>query len=257
MSIYDQIGRVYDTTRCADPYILSRLIEHLDIDPKKTYLDVACGTGNYTSALAAKGGSWFGVDQSSQMIEKARAKNDLVNWQIADITSLPFGENTFGGAVCTLAIHHFPDLKIPFREVRRVLKDGRFVIFTSTREQTGNYWLAEYFPEAIRLSAAQMPELETILESLRQAGFKHIETENYSVREDLEERFLYSGKYRPEIYLEAPVRANISAFSRLAEDDPKELGLTKLSADIKTGKIRQIIERQRETDDYLFVAAMI
>lgn len=148
MAIYNQIGQIYDTTRRADSYIAGRLVKFLEIDPKSIYLDVACGTGNYTIALADEGGSWFGVDQSSEMIEKARAKSVDVNWHIADITSLPFTEGSFNGAVCTLAIHHFSELISTFREVRRVLNAGKFVVFTSTSEQTGNYWLAEYFPEA-------------------------------------------------------------------------------------------------------------
>ncbi len=257
MAIYNQIGKVYDSTRRADPYITSRLVKHLKLDPEKRYLDVACGTGNYTSALAAKGGSWFGVDQSSGMIEKARQKSDAVNWQIANVTSLPFGENSFGGAVCTLAIHHFPELFTPFREVRRVLAGGTFVIFTSTPEQTGNYWLAEYFPDAIRRSAEQMLNLETIIENLRGAGFTKIETENYSVKEDLEDRFLYSGKFKPEIYLEDRIRANISTFSLLAETGETEEGLSKLASDIKTDRIREIIARHKETDDYIFVVANV
>ncbi|MCB1024393.1 MAG: methyltransferase domain-containing protein [Acidobacteria bacterium] len=257
MAIYDQIGKVYDTTRRADPFITSRLVEFLNLDPEKTYLDIACGTGNYTSALEGKGGSWFGVDQSIQMIEKARVKGNAVNWQIGDITSLPFGEDTFGGAICTLAIHHFPELNSPFREVRRVLKDGSFVIFTSTQEQTGNYWLAEYFPEAIRRSAEQMPKRETILECLDNAGFTKIETENYSVKEDLEDFFLYNGKFRPELYLDPQIRANISTFSLLANEDEIRSGCQKLASDIETGKIKDVILRHRGSDDYLFVVASV
>lgn len=257
MAIYNQIGRTYDTTRRADPYIVSRLTHYLDIDTQKTYLDVACGTGNYTVALAAKGGSWHGIDQSSQMLETTHSKSSVVNWRIADIRSLPFSENFFSGAVCTLAIHHFPELLSIFSEVRRVLSDGNFVIFTSTPEQTSNYWLAEYFPEAIRRSAEQMPRLETVIETLRKAGFTGTKTENYQVREDLQDFFLYSGKYQPDIYLNAQVRANISTFSLLAEQSEIELGCERLASDIKTERIRQIIERHKQTNDYLFVVATI
>jgi ubiquinone/menaquinone biosynthesis C-methylase UbiE len=257
MAIYNQIGQTYDTTRRADPYIVSRLAYHLDIDTQKNYLDLACGTGNYTIALAAKGGSWHGIDQSSQMIKTARAKSDVVNWRIASITSLSFSEGTFSGAVCTLAIHHFPELPSAFREVRRVLSGGNFIVFTSTPEQTGNYWLAEYFPEAIRRSAEQMPKLETVIEALQKAGFTDVETENYQVREDLQDFFLYSGKYQPEIYLEPQVRANISTFSLLAEQSEVELGCERLASDIKTGRIQQIIERHKRTNDYLFVVAKV
>jgi ubiquinone/menaquinone biosynthesis C-methylase UbiE len=55
MAIYEQIGKGYDLTRRADPYIVSRLRHHLGVGAHLSYLDVACGTGNYTSALALSG----------------------------------------------------------------------------------------------------------------------------------------------------------------------------------------------------------
>ena len=53
---YDTIGVGYDATRRADPYIAGRLAHHLAIGAESTYLDVACGSGNYTVALAGLGG---------------------------------------------------------------------------------------------------------------------------------------------------------------------------------------------------------
>src|SRR5260370_39047567 len=68
MAIYQRIGHGYDLTRRADPYITSRLAFHLQIHPDCRYLDVACGTGNYTHALAKTGGAWSGLDQSAAML---------------------------------------------------------------------------------------------------------------------------------------------------------------------------------------------
>ena len=61
-ALYDQIGDGYDTTRRADPAIVRRLAAYLALAPGRRYLDVGCGTGNYTAALAALGGVWHGVD---------------------------------------------------------------------------------------------------------------------------------------------------------------------------------------------------
>lgn len=99
--------------------------------------------------------------------------------------------------------------------------------------------------------------MKEILESLKEAGFTSIATENYQIRKDLQDFFLYSGKFQPEIYLETQVRANISTFSLLADQSEIESGLKKLSSDIKTGRVKQIIERHRNTDDYLFVTASV
>lgn len=257
MTNYNRIGRNYDATRRADPYLVSRLAHHLVINPHGSYLDAAYGTGNYTRALAERnGGAWHGVDISEQMIETARRKSDAVEWHLEDAASLPFAAEFFDGAISTLAIHHFESLSGVFGEIRRVLKlNGAFVIFTATPEQTKNYWLAEYFPMAIEKSAAALPDLKTISNTLSGVGFESIETESYTVREDLQDLFLYSGKHKPEIYLNESVRANISTFALLADASEVETGCGRLSADIESRKIWEIMERHRQTDDYLFVVA--
>lgn len=259
MAIYNKIGKIYDTTRRADPYLVSRLARHLKIHPPGNYLDAACGTGNYTFALASEyGGKWFGIDQSSLMVGKAQMKDggNFVEWGKADVVSLPFKDEVFDGAICTLAIHHFEDLKNAFGEIRRTLKDqSPFVIFTSLPQQTRDYWLAKYFPRAIEKSAEWLPDLETIKSALHQAGFSRIKTEAYQVRKDLQDFFLYSGKYKPEMYLDKRVRANISTFSLLADAEEIENGCQRLIGDIESGKIREIVERHSQTDDYSFVIA--
>jgi ubiquinone/menaquinone biosynthesis C-methylase UbiE len=61
--IYDEIGNGYDTTRKADPTILSMISMHLKVELNKNYVDVACGTGNYTTEIARLGGHWSAFDQ--------------------------------------------------------------------------------------------------------------------------------------------------------------------------------------------------
>jgi protein-L-isoaspartate O-methyltransferase len=63
-SLYDHIGIDYDVTRRADPYLVARLIHHLDGEPIGAYLDLACGTGSYTAAMAQTGLRVHGLDQS-------------------------------------------------------------------------------------------------------------------------------------------------------------------------------------------------
>jgi hypothetical protein len=50
--LYDRIGIGYDTTRRPDPVIAERLGRHLAQDRSGNYLDIACGTENYTLTLA-------------------------------------------------------------------------------------------------------------------------------------------------------------------------------------------------------------
>src|SRR5262249_18341753 len=117
--LYDAIGRGYDTTRRADPVIAERLRRLLEVRGDGVYLDLGCGTGNYTVTLAMAGGRWIGVDNSAYMIGVARRKSSAITWQLASAAALPLPAGEISGVVCVLAIHHFSALADTFREVRR------------------------------------------------------------------------------------------------------------------------------------------
>lgn len=256
MAIYEQIGKSYDLTRRADPEIANRLAVKLQIKFDLSYLDVACGTGNYTLALAKHGGVWHGIDQSAKMIDAARNKSNAVAWQVGEVEALPYADGSFSGVLCTLAIHHFAALTPAFREIYRVLKTGHFVLFTATPEQMSKYWLVEYFPEAIYKSAEQMPSLENVKYALHEAGFHSVDIKPYFISENLQDLFLYSGKHRPEIYLDENVRSGISTFALVASAEETAAGCEKLAADIYTGRITEIIKKyESDRGDYLFVTA--
>jgi SAM-dependent methyltransferase len=252
--LYDEIGAHYDTTRQADPYIVGRLIHHLRVESAGTYLDLACGTGNYSVAVANAGNHVHGIDQSRRMIAAARQKGRAVTWHLGNVEALPFRAEVFSGVMCTLAIHHFRALLPAFREVFRVLARGRYVLFTSTAEQMRGYWLGAYFPTAMERSVAQMPSLQEILQALEQSGFAAIHTESYEVRHDLQDFFLYSGKHRPEIYLDPRVRSGISTFAALADAAEVQDGCRRLSQDIQSGRLAEVMAGyQQAQGDYLFV----
>lgn len=252
--LYDAIGIDYDLTRRPDPYITSRLAHHLAVHDQGTYLDVACGTGNYTTALAERSGLWIGIDQSQRMIRAARQKSPHPTWCQADAAALPFGDGTFDGAICTLAIHHFRALTPAFSEAYRVMSGGRFVVFTTTPEQTRGYWLNEYFPSAMERSASVMPPLQDVTSALVEAGFQLSCTEPYEVQPDLQDFFLYSGKHRPEIYLSESVWRGISSFALYADSSEIKAGSERLRADIASGRIANVMEAYRHGQgDYLFV----
>lgn len=258
-ALYDQIGHGYDTTRRADPFLVSRIVDALGETEGAPCLDLACGSGNYTLALAAHGITCHGTDQSRRMIDSAAEKaadGARVTWSVADAMALPFATGAFRGAVCTLALHHFPALAPAFTEVRRTLAGGRFVLFTATREQMAGYWLREYFPMALERSASAMPAEDEIVRPLRAAGFGDVRLEPYEVAPDLRDLFLYSGKHRPHMYLDANVRANMSTFGALADPGEVAAGCSRLAADLSSGRIHEVIQAHPSRGgDYLFVIA--
>jgi ubiquinone/menaquinone biosynthesis C-methylase UbiE len=257
MALYDKIGVGYDTTRRADPYILSRLLFHLAPQPDQSYLDVGCGTANYTVAIAEARVRIVGIDFSRTMLDRAREKRASLPLLNARAEALPFKSASFAGATCTFVHHHMDDPVAGFREVRRVLRPGaRLVLLNSTVEQMQHYWMREYFPKAMAQAAAPLERFEA-RGALDAAGFKISALEPYSVRDDLKDWFMLCGKNKPELYLDAKVRAGISGFADARDQQEIAGGVERLRQDIETGRIRKV---QRKYDwnggEYMFTTAV-
>lgn len=256
-AIYNKIGTGYDATRQADPEILNTLVNLISPNENGLYLDVGCGTGNYTHPLSQISGSWKAFDQSKLMIEKAKEKNSNIEWGVFDVINTPYKTASFNSILCTLAIHHFPNLNAAFKEISRVLAPkGKFVIFTSTPEQMETYWLNHYFPKMLECSIKQMPSISKIEAALRNAGLQLVENRHFAVSNELKDLFLYSGKQRPEMYLSETVRAGISSFRNFCPNAELKSGLSLLATDIESGNINSIIKKHEEDKgDYCFLVA--
>lgn len=254
---YDSIGKEYNATRKADPYITNRIVHFLKPEATGVYLDLGCGTGNYTIALNSTGVDMIGADPSYRMLETAKSQNNKIRWIQGKAEKLPIKDGSINGVIATLTIHHWGNLTKGFSEVYRVLKPGgRLVIFTSTPQQMKGYWLNHYFPEMMRSSIKQMPSLKEVEQSLKITNLDFSESEPYNIQADLKDLFLYAGKYNPEFYLDDTNRNGISSFTSLANANEIKEGLKKLSIDIETKRIQEIMEKyQNNGGDYLFICA--
>src|SRR5690606_21842705 len=223
---YNRIGIDYNHTRKADRYLADKLFYHLKPENSGMYLDIGCGTGNYTTELFNKGACLIGIDPSEKMLAHAKAKNDQIDWRIGTAENTGLVNESIDGVIGSLTIHHWTSLQTGFSELSRILKlNGRMVIFTSTPEQMAGYWLNHYFPKMLEDSKQQMPSYESISTAMTNSGLEIVQTEKYFVRPDLEDHFLYSGKHRPELYLSPKIRNGISSFSDLSSQQEIENGL--------------------------------
>jgi SAM-dependent methyltransferase len=253
--LYDNIGSGYNATRQADPYIAEKLFQLLFAQSGKLYMDLGCGTGNYTIALANKGLNFHGVEPSGKMLDIAKSRNSAITWHLGTAEQIPANDGQFDGAIATLTIHHWADLKESSQEIYRVLKNNtKLVIFTATPQQMKGYWLNHYFPKMLMDSILQMPGFNNIKEAAEEAGFIIANTEKYFIPDDLEDHFLYVGKNRPELYLDEEVRKGISSFSALANAGEVKQGLEELYSDIKHNRFQDIKEQyNNDLGDYLFI----
>lgn len=94
-----------------------------------TVLDVACGTGSLTLALAELTQHVTGIDLTAAMIDQGRAlqaKAGITNvdWQVGDVLPLPFPDGAFSLVVSQAAFHHLVDPAAVLAEMARVCARG-------------------------------------------------------------------------------------------------------------------------------------
>ena len=253
---YDTIGVGYNETRRAEPSIVDLFLCHLGAGDGRPILDLACGTGNYTQAIAGGDRRVLGIDVSARMVTEARRNRPSIPFVRGDARTLPFWNKTFAAVTCCLAIHHFGDLTLPFAEVARVIGRGKFLIFTCTGPQTRAMWLRHYWPGMIERAADKEPTAGAIRSALTAAEFEVSAEVPWFVPPNLVDQFMYAGKHEPTRYLEPKMRRGVSAFAQLAEPAELATGLSRLEDDIASDAITDIIAAHEDSDgDYLFVAA--
>ena len=107
-------------------------------------LDLACGTGDFSIAIAKAltGGHVTGVDLSEGMLAVMREKvdkaelNGMISIEEGDGENLRFPDNTFDRVTIAFGIRNFEDRPKGLREMLRVLKPGgRLVILELSRPE--------------------------------------------------------------------------------------------------------------------------
>lgn len=97
-------------------------------------LETACGTGIVTAKLRERlpaGARLVATDLNEGMIKFAQQKRGApgIEWQMADMTALPFPDQSFDYVVCQYGVMFLPDKTAGMREAYRVLKPGGKFIF--------------------------------------------------------------------------------------------------------------------------------
>lgn len=105
------------------------------IDGKKKILEIGCGPGALAQSLAR----WYpeadiiGVDRDTNFINFAKSKADNIQFIEADVTNLPFEDNSFDAVISNTVQEHIEPSKF-FSEQLRVLKRGGVCLVLSARK---------------------------------------------------------------------------------------------------------------------------
>jgi SAM-dependent methyltransferase len=112
---------------------LGALLELVPEDNDARWLEVACGPGSISRALAPRIASILGVDLTPTMIEKAireAASAGITNaeFSVGDATALELDDAGFDGAITRFSLHHIPAPWRVVEEMARVVAPGGRVI---------------------------------------------------------------------------------------------------------------------------------
>ena len=216
--IYDRIGRGYATTRRPDPRIARRILDALG--GAERVLNVGAGAGSYEPEAA----SVVAVEPSGEMIAQRASAAPVVR---ATAEALPFAPGSFDAAMAVLTIHHWGDWRAGVAEMQRVTT-SRVVFLTWDTEAGASFWLLEYFPGILELDRRRFPPLDALLAETGGRSWA------VPVPHDCSDGFLGAWWREPAAYLDAGVRAAMSGFV-LLPDDEVERGAARLDADIRSG----------------------
>ena len=109
--------------------LTQRIVDALGTDAEGTVLDVACGPGIVSAALARRARAVVALDITPAMLAQAQTRCAAaglrnVTFREGSATALPFVDAAFDAVVTRLSLHHFPEPAQALAEIARVLRPG-------------------------------------------------------------------------------------------------------------------------------------
>jgi ubiquinone/menaquinone biosynthesis C-methylase UbiE len=114
------------------PYLQYERLIAQNVGKSCSCLEIGAGTGMHTKALLDTGASIVisDISQISLDVVKRKFSGEYKNFEtkVADIESLPFPDSSFDAIFCAGSLSYGEPYKVN-REIRRVLRNGGFLIF--------------------------------------------------------------------------------------------------------------------------------
>ncbi len=157
----DPVALLRAESKTKTPWILAQIEKYFSITTSTHVLDVGCGGGFLSNAMAAQGLKVTGIDLSSESLRVA-AKYDRtlsVHYQVADAYQLPFADQSFEVVTAMDFLEHVDRPAAVIREISRVLKpNGLFIFHTFNRNPVAHLvvikfveWLVKNTPKNLHV----------------------------------------------------------------------------------------------------------
>ena len=140
------------------------LIAFSGVEPRDSVLDVGCGPGSLTEALAAHVGAEnvAAIDPSEQFATATAERVPAADVQVGAAESLPWPSDTFDAALAQLVVNFMSDADAGVGEMRRVIRPGGAVAACTWDYSGGMTMLRTFWDAALALDPAAPDEAGTM-----------------------------------------------------------------------------------------------
>jgi ubiquinone/menaquinone biosynthesis C-methylase UbiE len=181
MMDYDKTNMpaAYDAGRGYNPSVLALWLDVISQwvpqSAVSEILDLGCGTGRYSAALAAHfDARVIAVDPSAKMLAQARKKaTERVRYRRGRGEALPLPDGTVDMVFVSMVFHHFEDPDRAVRECHRVLRrDGTVCLRAGTRDRAATYPYVPFFTRSSAILNNVLQSKASIETVFVNAGFQ-------------------------------------------------------------------------------------
>ncbi len=173
--------------------VAQRFLTWLDIQPRQNWLDVGCGTGALTRAIAkfAAPHMVVGLDPSVDFVRYASQQTGEASFLASDGSAIALPAAAFDAVVSGLALNFIPQPAQALLDMRRVVKpDGRVAAYVW--DYAGKMEFLRYFWDAaVRLDANAAPlhegnrfpicQPDVLRQLWQEAGFRNVRVDALDV----------------------------------------------------------------------------